>query len=92
MLMSGWKASSATKCVVHMTAPAEKPGEEQPAAAALSVHLARLREQEEGDEASERADRDREEDELRIVALQDLVAGEEHGNAPRKNAITFRFH
>ena len=39
------------------------------------MHLARLREQEERDEASQGADRRREEHELRIVALQDLVAG-----------------
>ncbi len=63
-------------------------GEEQPAAAALAVHLARLREEEERDEASERADRGREQNELRIVALQNLVAGEEHGG-PLKNAISF---
>ena len=55
-----------------------KAGEEQPAAPALSVHLARLREKEERDEASERADGGGEEHELRIVALQDLVAGEKH--------------
>ena len=72
MLMPGWKASSATKWVVHMTAPAAKPGKEQPAAAALAVHLARLREEEEGDEAAERADRSGEENELGVVALQDF--------------------
>ena len=53
-------------------------GEEEPAAAALAVHLARLGEEEQRDEAAERADRGGEEHELRIVALQDFVAGEEH--------------
>ena len=50
-----------------------KARKEQPAAAALAVHLARLREEEQGDEAAERTDRSGEENELGVVALQDFV-------------------
>ena len=70
--------------MVHITVAGGEAGEEEPAAAALAVHLARLREEEERDEASERADGGCEENELRVVALQDLVAGEEHWGDPSK--------
>ena len=65
-------------------------GKEQPAAAALAVHLPRLREQEERDEATERANCGRKKHELRIVALQDLVAVEKHARSPSKMRKTFR--
>ena len=54
-----------------------EPREEQPASTALAVHFARIGEQEHCDEAAQSADRSCEEDELRIVHLQDLRAGEE---------------
>ena len=80
MLMSGWKASSATKCVVHMTAPAAKPARNsQPFRPAV---FARLGEQEQGDEGTQGADCRGEEHELRIMALQDIVAGDEHVGDP----------
>ena len=66
-------------------------GEKEPAAAALAVHFARLREKEKRDEAAGRADRSGEQNEFWIVALQDLVAGEKHAMRPffRKVPKTF---
>ena len=49
-----------------------KARKEQPAAPALAVHLACLREEEEGDEAAQRTDRSGEENELGVVILQDF--------------------
>ena len=56
-------------------------GQEQPAASP-GMLLARLGKQEKGDEASEGADRCREENELWIVALQYFSAGDKHLSAP----------
>jgi hypothetical protein len=46
------------------------------------MHLPCLGEEEERDEAAEGADGRREQDQLRVMALQDLIAGKEHGYAP----------